>query len=75
MSLTAAGVDADRHPITAPERPVPVEAWARFREATVRPRCEAIAWHDHAVQVRWTMRNGQSVNAWVWRSAVAAPPE
>ncbi|WP_440711736.1 hypothetical protein [Herbiconiux sp. YIM B11900] len=75
VSLTAAEVDAERHPIVTPAKPVPVEAWVRFHEATVRPRCEAIAWNDHAVQVRWTMRNGQTVSAWVWRSAVGTPPD
>jgi hypothetical protein len=74
MTLTDAEVDAAHHPITTPAKPVHVEAWVRFHEATVRPLCEAIAWNDHAVQVRWTMRSGRTVTAWVWRSAVGSPP-
>lgn len=75
VSLTAAELDVDRHPITEAPEPIPARAWVRFHEATIRPDCEVIAWTDRAVQVRWTMRRGEVRTAWVWSSAVTQRSE
>lgn len=70
VSLTSAELDVTNHPVTEAETPIPVRVWVRFHEVSVHPEAEAIAWSDHAVQVRWTQRTGTVQTAWVWASAV-----
>lgn len=70
ISLSDEELDLQRHPVTQAHQPVPVRAWVRFYEATVRPEAEAIAWTDKAVQIRWTTQQGATLTAWVWASAV-----
>lgn len=70
ISLSPAELELERHPVTAASEPVPVRAWVRFHEASIRPAAEAIAWTDKAVQIRWTTIQGASLTAWVWASAV-----
>lgn len=50
--------------------PVPIDAWVRFPETAVLVHGVAKAWTDRAVFVEWTMRNGATLHAWVWASAV-----
>lgn len=70
VSLTAAELDAEAHPVSEATVPIPVRVWVRFPEVSVHPEAEAIAWNDHAVRVRWTQRSGVVQTAWVWASAV-----
>ena len=70
VSLTAAELDATRHPVTEATEPIPVRAWVGFPEVSVHPDAEAIAWNDHAVQICWTQRSGVVQPAWVRASAV-----
>jgi len=72
VELTAEELDFANHPVTTPANPIVVQAWVRFREATIRPRVEVIAWTDRAVQVRWKPApwSDAAVTAWVWASAV-----
>jgi hypothetical protein len=58
ISLTDAELDLDHHPVHTPEEPRPVRAWLRFPETVIQPECEAIAWTDQAVQIRWTSVSG-----------------
>lgn len=75
VSLTDEELDLEHHRVTEASRPVPVRAWVRFHEATVRPRAEAIAWTDKAVKIRWTTHQGARMTAWVWASAVEHHPK
>ncbi|GAA2230490.1 hypothetical protein N1031_07095 [Herbiconiux moechotypicola] len=50
--------------------PVPVKAWVRFPEMPVLVDGRAVAWTDRAVWVEFTMRDGSTMRAWVWASAV-----
>ena len=70
VSLTEAELDFEHHPVHRPAEPAQVRAWIRFHEATIRPECEAIAWTDKTVQVRWRSAGGVTRTAWVWASAV-----
>lgn len=70
VSLTDDELDVEHHPIYRPTEPRPVRAWVRFPETVIRPECEAIAWTDRAVQVRWTSVAGIVRTAWVWRGAI-----
>lgn len=57
-------------PVTTADEPVAVEAWVRFPEQPIRVQGRAVAWTDKAVWVEFTMRNGATLRAWVWASAV-----
>lgn len=70
VSLTRAEVDPDHNLITTARTPIPVRAFVRFHEAVIRPECEAIAWTDRAVKIRFTMQTGATHEVWVWASAV-----
>lgn len=70
ISLTADELDLENHPVVQAREPIPVQAWVRFYESTVRPDAEAIAWTDKAVQIRWSGHQGATYTAWVWASAV-----
>ncbi|SEB56452.1 hypothetical protein SAMN04489806_1120 [Paramicrobacterium humi] len=50
ISLSNEELDLKNNPVRRPSAPIPVRAWVRFFEATVRPDAEAIAWTDKAVQ-------------------------
>jgi hypothetical protein len=52
------------------EQPIPVRAWVRFPETPIQVTGNAVAWTDRAVWVEFTMRNGATLRAWVWASAV-----
>lgn len=70
IGLTERELDLASHPVTEAKHPIPVRAFVRFHEVVIRPDCEAIAWTDRAVKVRWTMHNGTTPEVWVWASAV-----
>lgn len=70
IGLSPAELNLEEHPPVAAQQPVPVRAWVRFTEAVIRPECEAIAWTDRAVQVRWITHGGETMTTWVWASAV-----
>lgn len=69
VSLSPAEVGA----ATVPEAPeaVPVSAWVRFPESAIRVQGRAVAWTERAVWVEFTLRDGSTHRAWVWRSAVS----
>jgi hypothetical protein len=70
VGLTEAELDVVHHPVIEAGAPIAVRAYARFHEAVIRPDCEAIAWMDRAVKIRWAMHNGTPREVWVWASAV-----
>lgn len=70
ISLSDEELDLKHSWVRCPPAPIPVRAWVRCYEATVRPDAEAIAWTDKAVHVRWTTQQGATLTAWVWASAV-----
>lgn len=72
IELTDEELDFTNHPITEAPAPIPVTAWVRFHEATIRPEAEAIAWTDRAVKIRWQTGTitGHFITVWVWASAV-----
>ncbi len=74
ISLTPAEVDIEKNPPRQPREPIPVRAWVRFHEATVRPEGVAVAFTDKAVLVRWESIDGRQLQAWVWASAVERLP-
>lgn len=73
ISLSDAEIDTADDPIVKASSPVPVRAWARYSEAVVRVRGEAIEWNSKAVHIQWTGSDGEKRDAWVWASAVARP--
>ena len=68
ISLTPAEIGQEGVPDA--ERPVEVQAWVRFSEATIRVRGTAVAWTTRAVLVEFELRNVGRRRAWVWASAV-----
>ena len=72
--LTDQEIDLPHDPAVVPERPAPAIAYVRFHEAVVRPEVEVIAWNEHAVRIRFTSRDGQRHEGWVWNDAVRVRP-
>lgn len=72
--LTEEEVDLDHDPAAVPTVPSPAIAYVRFHEAVVRPEVEVVAWNEHAVRVRFTARDGQTQEGWVWKDAVRSKP-
>lgn len=72
--LTEAEVDLEHDVAVVPPAPAPAIAYVRFHEAVVRPDVEVIAWNEHAVQIRFTSRDGQQHEGWVWKVAVRPRP-
>lgn len=72
--LTEAEVDLQHDPAIVPETPASAIAYVRFHEAVVRPEVEVVAWNHHAVRIRFTGRDGQTHEGWVWKDAVRARP-
>jgi len=68
--LTEQEVDLEHDPPTVPSAPAPATAFVRFHEAVVRPEVEVLAWNEHAVRIRFTSRDGQTHEGWVWKDAV-----
>lgn len=68
--LTEAEVDLEHDPAVRPAAPAPATAFVRFHEAVVRPDVEVLAWNAHAVRIRFTSRDGQTHEGWVWKDAV-----
>jgi hypothetical protein len=48
-----------------------VNAWVRFPETPIRVHARVVAWTDHAVHVEWTMHDGATHRAWVWKGAIS----
>ncbi|MFJ3395367.1 hypothetical protein [Leifsonia aquatica] len=72
--LTEAEVDLEHDPAVQPAAPAAGVAFIRFHEAVVRPEVEVIAWNEHAVRIRFSTRDGQTHEGWVWKDAVRARP-
>jgi hypothetical protein len=70
--LTEQEVDLEHDPAVVHAAPAPAIAYVRFHEAVVRP--EVVAWNDHAVRIRFTARDGQVHEGWVWKDAVRSKP-
>jgi hypothetical protein len=70
QTLSAAELDSDREPVTRTPVALPVWAWVRYPEGSIRVDAEAVAWTSRAVAVRWPTPDGQTHRAWVWASAV-----
>ena len=68
--LTEQEVDLEHDPAVVPNSPAPAVAYVRFHEAVVRPEVEVVAWNEHAVRIRFTARDGQVHEGWVWKDAV-----
>lgn len=73
--LSDAEVDLEHDPATVADHPTPALAFVRFHEAVVRPEVEVIAWNAHAVRIRFTSRDGQTHEGWVWKDAVRTRPK
>ncbi|QWT25115.1 hypothetical protein KPL76_07160 [Subtercola sp. PAMC28395] len=67
ISLTPEELDLENHPIKRASSVIPVRAWTRFYEATVRVDAEAFEWTDKAVHIRWVGSDGQPRSAWYGR--------
>ncbi|WP_313540301.1 hypothetical protein [Leifsonia aquatica] len=74
VGLTEQEVDLSHDPAVAPAKPAPAVAYVRFHEAVVRPDVEVLAWNEHAVRIRFTGRDGQRHEGWVWKDAVRVRP-
>ncbi|MEY9853541.1 hypothetical protein ABH923_003219 [Leifsonia sp. EB41] len=72
--LTEQEVDLEHDPAVVPAAPAPAVAYVRFHEAVVRPKVEVVAWNEHAVRIRFTARDGQVHEGWVWKDAVRSKP-
>ena len=72
--LTDEEVDLDHDPAIESPAPTPAVAFVRFHEAVVRPEVEVLAWNEHAVRIRFTTRDGQKHEGWVWKDAVRTRP-
>ena len=72
--LTEKEVDLQHDPAIIPTTPAPAIAFVRFHEAVVRPEVEVLAWNAHAVRIRFTARDGQTHEGWVWKDTVRAKP-
>jgi hypothetical protein len=75
ISLTDAELDKEHQKLTKPAEPVPVRAWVRYPETSVRAEGRAIAWTAKAVFVEWDLPDGGVTRAWVWASAVERSSE
>jgi len=72
VSLTAAELDFDRHPVTRPALAIPVSAWVRFGDHPVRVDAEVVGWTDNAAAVRFVVPNLGLGRCWLWASAVSS---
>ncbi|WP_018189486.1 MULTISPECIES: hypothetical protein [unclassified Leifsonia] len=72
--LTEKEVDLEHDPAVVPSAPAPAVAFVRFHEAVVQPEVEVVAWNEHAVKIRFTTRDGQTHEGWVWKDAVRSKP-
>ena len=72
--LTNEEVDLEHDPAVESAIPTPAVAFVRFHEAVVRPDVEVLAWNEHAVRIRFTTRDGQKHEGWVWKDAVRSRP-
>ncbi|SDL93023.1 hypothetical protein SAMN04488593_2205 [Microbacterium azadirachtae] len=72
--LTEKEVDLEHDPAVVPETPARATAFVRFHEAVVQPDVEVTAWNEHAVRIRFTSRDGQTHEGWVWKDAVRTRP-
>jgi hypothetical protein len=70
--LTEAEVDLEHDPAVTAASGIEAIAYVRFHEAVVRPEVQVVAWNHHAVRVRFTARDGQTHEGWVWKDAVRA---
>lgn len=70
VSLTAEELDLEHNRVSHGEAPIPVEAWVRYPETTVRARGVALEWTPRAVHLEWVAADGATRRAWVWASAV-----
>lgn len=70
VGLSPEELDEEHYPVTTGIS-VPVQAWVRFQaSALIHPTCEAIAYNQRGVQIRWVDRQGQTVTVWVAASMV-----
>ena len=67
-------VDLEHDPAVVPTVPAPAVAYVRFHETVVRPEVEVVAWNERAVRIRFTARDGQVHEGWVWKDAVRSKP-
>lgn len=70
MPISLSKHELGTEPVTTADDPPAVEAWVRFPEQPIRVQGRAVAWTNRAVWVEFTMRNGATMRAWVWASAV-----
>lgn len=70
MPISLSKHELGAQPVTTADDPPAVEAWVRFPEQPIRVQGRAVAWTNRAVWVEFTMRNGATLRAWVWASAV-----
>ena len=69
-SLNDVELELDVQPLTRPPRALPVTAWVRYGETSVKIEGRAVAWTARAVAVQWKTPAGEVHRAWVWASAV-----
>jgi hypothetical protein len=69
-SLNDDELELDVQPLTKPPRALPVTAWVRYGETSVKVEGRAVAWTARAVAVQWKTAAGDVHRAWVWASAV-----
>lgn len=70
ISLSDAELDVGADPVVRPPRPVPARGWVRYHEAPIRIEGRVIAWTSRAVEIEWETAAGDTMQAWVWASAV-----
>jgi hypothetical protein len=70
ISLTDDELDKDHQQLVQAPEPIPVRAWVRYPETSIRADGRAIAWTARAVCVEWDIVGGGVARAWVWASAV-----
>jgi hypothetical protein len=70
LSLNDLELELKDVPLTKPPRPREVSAWVHYGAVAIFIDCEAVAWTEHAVAIRWITPQKQHHRAWVWSSAV-----
>ncbi|CAN5358403.1 hypothetical protein BH11ACT3_BH11ACT3_19340 [soil metagenome] len=70
QSLSDAELERDKQPITRTPIALPVWAWVRYSDGSIKVEAETVAWTPRAVAVRWEAPGGETHRAWVWASAV-----